>query len=107
MVDLVPWCSTLYSEYTGVIESYIKHEQPNTMFDLSEKLKHEFHSEITNDIVLEFDANQLTNENFQILVNLADIIEDSGEVGTMELDIFKFTINKMKDYSKDLILCKR
>ena len=56
---------------------------------------------------MEFDALKLTQENFQIIVNLADIIKDSGEIGTMELDIFKFKINKIEDYSKDLILCKR
>ena len=107
MIDIEPWCSDLYCEYTGVIESYITHEQPNTMFDLKDKLHHEYHSEPKNDIIVEFDALKLTNENFQILANLADIINDSGEVGTMELDIFKFKINKIKDYSKDLIFCKR
>ena len=107
MIDIEPWCSDLYCEYTGVIESYITHEQPNTMFDLKDKLHHEYHSEPKNDIIVEFDALKLTNENFQILANLADIINDSGEIGTMELDIFKFKINKIKDYSKDLILCKR
>jgi len=107
MIDIEPWCSDLYCEYTGVIESYITHEQPNTMFDLKDKLHHEYHSEPKNDIIVEFDALKLTNENFQILANLADIINDSGEIGTMELDVFKFKINKIKDYSKDLILCKR
>tara|TARA_Y100000356_G_scaffold40631_2_gene31618 strand:- start:2124 stop:2675 length:552 start_codon:yes stop_codon:yes gene_type:complete len=107
MIDLEPWCSDLYCEFTGVIESYITHEQPNTMFDLKEKLHHEYHSEFKNDIIVEFDALKLTNDNFQILANLADIIKDSGEIGTMELDIFKFKINKIEDYSKDLILCKR
>ena len=77
------------------------------MFDLKEKLHHAYDSEFTNDITVEFDALKLTQENFQIIVNLADIIKDSGEIGTMELDIFKFNINKIEDYSKDLITCKR
>ena len=104
--ELEPWCSTLYSEYTGVISSYILHEQPNTIIDLSEKLKHEYHSEFTNDIIVHFDAKKLTNENFQVIINLSDILKQSGETGQMELDIFKFDIKKLTTYEKDLILAK-
>ncbi len=104
--ELEPWCSTLYSEYTGVISSYILHEQPNTIIDLSEKLKHEYHSEFTNDIIVHFDAKKLTNENFQVIINLPDILKQSGETGQMELDIFKFDIKKLTTYEKDLILAK-
>ena len=106
MKELEPWCSTLYSEYTGVISSYILHEQPNTIIDLSEKLKHEYHSEFTNDIVVHFDATKLTNENFQIIINLSDILKESGQTGQMELDIFKFDIKALTTYEKDLILAK-
>ena len=106
MVDLEPWCSTLYSEYTGVIESYITHEQPNTMFDLSERLKHEYHSEFTNDVIVKFNAKQLNQNNFQVLMNLSEMLHDSGEVGEMEYDIFKFEIKSLKTYEKDLIIRK-
>ena len=54
-------------------------------------------------MVIEFDCNLLTPQNFQILVNLSDILKDSGEVGELELEIFKFKIKKLEDYSKDLI----
>ena len=101
--ELEPWCSDLYCEYTGIIESYISDEQKNTKFDLSKKLHHEYHSDIKNDIVVEFDAKQLTADNFQILVNLSEIIRDSGEIGNMELDIFKLNINSLNTYEKDLI----
>ena len=106
MVDLEPWCSTLYSEYTGVIESYITHEQPNTMFDLSERLKHEYHSEFTNDVIVKFNAKQLNQNNFQVLMNLSEMLHDSGEIGEMEYDIFKFEIKSLKTYEKDLIIRK-
>ena len=106
MVDLEPWCSTLYCEYTGVIESYITHEQPNTMFDLSERLKHEYHSEFTNDIIVKFNAKELNSNNFQVLINLSEMLTDSGEIGTMEYDIFNFEIKSLKTYEKDLIIRK-
>ncbi len=104
--ELEPWCSTLYCEYTGVIESYIKHEQKNTAFDLSDKLKHDFHNTPTNDIVVEFDAEKLNATNFQVLVNLSEMIKDSAEIGEMEYDIFKFTINSLETYEDELIIRK-
>ncbi len=101
--ELEPWCSTLYCEYTGVIESYIKHEQKNTAFDLSNRLKHDYSSNYDNDILIEFDAQKLTADNFQVIVNLSEMLKDSGEVGKMEYDIYKFDIKSMKTYERDLI----
>jgi glycosyltransferase involved in cell wall biosynthesis len=106
MNELEPWCSTLYCEYTGVIESYIKHEQKNTAFDLSSRLKHDFHNKPTNNIIVEFDAQKLNATNFQVLVNLSEMIQDSAEIGEMEYDIFKFTINSLQTYERRLIIRK-
>ena len=41
-------------------------------------------------VVVEFDCNKLNADNFQILVNLSEILQESGELGVMELEIFKF-----------------
>ena len=45
----------------------------------------------------------MTPENFQILVELSEILKESGEVGEMEYDIFKFNIKKLDTYEKELI----
>jgi hypothetical protein len=104
--EIEPWCSDIYGDWVGHkgygVNGYIKEEQPNTQFNLSKKI-HSQHIEPKNDVVVEFDCNLLTPQNFQILVNLSDILKDSGEVGELELEIFKFKIKKLKDYSKDLI----
>lgn len=104
--ELEPWCSDIYGDWVGHkgygVNGYIKEEQPNTQFDLSKKI-HSQHIEPKNDVVIEFDCNLLTSQNFQILVNLSDILKDSGEVGELQLEIFKFKIKKLEDYSKDLI----
>jgi hypothetical protein len=34
------------------------------------------------------------------------MLEDSGQVGTLEYDIFKLSINKLNTYSKQLIEIK-
>jgi hypothetical protein len=101
--ELEPWCSTIYIEYTGVMESYVKHEQKDTEFNLSDRIKHSHQNKPNNDIIIEFDAKLLNSSNFQILVELSSILKESGEVGEMELEIFKFNINSLKTYEKDLI----
>ena len=104
--ELEPWCSTIYIEYTGVIESYIKEEQKDTAFDLTEKIKHYPKNKPDNNIIIEFEGKMLNSSNFQILVELSSILKESGEVGEMELEVFKLKIQSLKTYEKDLILVK-
>ena len=88
---------------------YKKDEQFDTQFDLDEKIKMYGNlkpSELSSDIIIEFDCRKLTPENFQILVNLSEILQESGEIGEMELEIYKFYIKSLKTYEKDLILVK-
>ena len=87
---------------------YVKEEQPNTQFDLDEKIKLYGHNKISelHDICVEFNAEQLNNENFQVLVNLSKMLQDSGEIGEMEYDIFKFYIKSLETYEKNLVVCK-
>ena len=73
---------------------------------MSKKLHHEYHNTPKNNIIVEFDAKQLNANNFQVIVNLAEMLKDSGEIGEMEYDIFKFKINSLETYEKDLILVK-
>jgi glycosyltransferase involved in cell wall biosynthesis len=107
--ELEPWCSDMYGDWVGHkgfgVNQYIEEEQPNTKFKLSNKL-HSHHTKPTNDIVVSFDAQKLTPQNFQVIVNMSELITDSGEVGEMEYDIFKFKINSIKTYEKELIICE-
>jgi hypothetical protein len=57
--------------------------------------------------VVEFDGRELTPAQFQYIAQLPEIADDSGEVGEMELGIFKITINKLKTYERGLIKCER
>ena len=104
--ELEPWCSSIYVEYTGIIESYIKEEQKNTAFDLSDKIKHYPKNKPDNNIVIEFDALKLNANNFQNVVKLSEILSNSGEIGKLELEIFKFNVKSLQSYEKDLILVK-
>ena len=104
--ELEPWCSNIYGDWVGHkgfgVNNYIKEEQPNTQFNLKKRI-HSQHLNPTNDIVVRFDAQKLTPQNFQILVNLSEILKDSGELGTMQLEIFHLDIKSLRTYEKDLV----
>ena len=104
LYELEPWCSTIYVSPEH-IAGYIGMEQDNTMFNLKDRVKYTS-DEVTNDVVVEFDGREVTGEQFQYIAQLPDILKDSGEVGEMELDIFKITINKLETYEKELIKCE-
>jgi len=105
---LEPWCDRIYIEDTMqvITDSYIEKEQPNTKFDLKKRvLTIEYnYPEGENDIVVEFDARMFTQNSFNIIQNLSDIITESGEIGVFELDCFKITINHLETYEKNLIV---
>jgi hypothetical protein len=84
---------------------YIEKEQPNTSFDLTKRVFHIGHNDPIgeNDIVIEFNATQLTQQNFHLLQQMPSIINESGEIGEFELDIFKITINHLEEYQNKLI----
>jgi len=96
---LEPWCDNIYVDCE--IELYITKEQPNTKFNLKDRIKSI--KDKSNNVVIEFDATKLTNENFQLLQQLPEIIQESGEIGEFELDIFKITINSLETYEHTLI----
>jgi hypothetical protein len=106
--ELEPWCSDIYGDWVGHkgygVNKYIEEEQPNTQFDLKKKI-HSQHLNPVNDIVIRFDCQLLNSNNFQIIVNLSEILQDSGEIGTMNLEIFSFDIKTIKSYEKDLVFC--
>jgi len=110
LYELEPWCGKIYLDLSDsdIMGEYVKEEQPNTQFDLDEKIKLYGHNKISelHDICVEFNAEQLNNENFQVLVNLSKMLQDSGEIGEMEYDIFKFYIKSLETYEKNLVVCK-
>jgi glycosyltransferase involved in cell wall biosynthesis len=101
--ELEPWCSNIYTNLTSKqFIAYVDKEQPDTQFDLVEKIR-PLSEEPKNNVVVEFDCSFLTPQNFQILVNLSSILKESGEVGEMELEIFKFKIKSLDSYEGELI----
>jgi hypothetical protein len=88
-----------------IIDSYREQEQSNTKFDLSKRILtiqcNDPKSE--NDIIVEFDTKNFSQQSFDIITQLPEIIKESGDIGTFEIDIFKITINSMTEYQNNLI----
>ena len=64
-------------------------------------------SEIDNDIVVEFDLYKLTQNDWEILKILPEIIKDSGSIGSFQLGNLGIDIIQMNEYQKDLIKIKQ
>lgn len=106
-----PWCDRVYiDDEMGVLfAAYYETEHKNTSYDLRKRVLSTKYSDpkSENDIVVEFDARQFTQQSFNILQQLPEIIKESGEVGEFELDILNVTINSLTEYQNDLIVCKK
>ena len=103
---LEPFCSTVYVDTYA--QDYIDKEQPNTLYDLNDRI-YSIDVEKTNDIMVRFDVADLNNNNFNILQQLPEILANDEELeeGSFELDIFEIEIKKLKTYEGDLIKCEQ
>ena len=93
---LEPWCTIMYSNIDYV--PYITKEQPNTIIDLTDKLTH-LQSELYNEfegITIVIDGNTFTQQDFNLIQQLSEIIHDSGEMGSFELGNLKININNLQ-----------
>jgi glycosyltransferase involved in cell wall biosynthesis len=97
-----PWCDTLYIDNPTHIQSYLETQQSQTKFNLIDRILYR-NATYFNDILIKFDGRQITSQNFEMLKKLPLLIQDSGEVGELEYDIFKIVIKTMKTYEKNLI----
>ena len=97
---LEPMCDRIYVDEVfeiGRAWDYVEIESEHTNYDLSKRIAYIGNQTPSDyeDIIIEFDAKRLTNDNFQFLFHLGDIIKESGDVGIMEWDIFRIKINNL------------
>lgn len=99
---LEPWTDNIYIENESLIKFYVEKEQKISKFNIKSRVKN-IHSNKNNDVLIEFDARYLNNNNFEFIKNLSQIIESTGEVGCFEYDIFNITIKSTQSYETSLI----
>ena len=104
---LEPWCDIIYVDEGNVptmIKNYIEVEQPNTMIDLHDRIK-PIDNEKNNEILVTIDGNKFTQQDFQYIQQLSEILADSGEpafhgeLGNLIIEIFE----EMNTYEHELI----
>jgi len=111
---LEPWCDRIYTEEVfnviGRANDYIEMEQDNTKYDLTRRvlIKDENEPYAENDIVVEFDANYLTQEDFNTIQNLSDIVTQTCKdvedfQGEYQLGNLKVTIMNLDTHEQELI----
>jgi hypothetical protein len=106
---LEPWCSHIYGDWVGHkgygVNQYVEEEQKNTEYDLRKKI-HTLYLEPENDVVIRFDANEITNDNINFVSQLPMILQEHNEVGAFQHDIFRIEINTLEHKTKELIKSK-
>ena len=107
LAGLEPWCSTIYVN-PDIIKSYIESEKVNTTMDLYNRVK-PLDNEKQNEILVTIDGSKFTEQDFNLIQQLPDILKDSGEptfhgeIGNLIVEIFE----EMNTYENDLIICKK
>ena len=101
---LEPWCDNIYCGVgVDLRQNYITKEQPNTSFDLTKRVL-PFNNEKNNEVLVTI-GNTFTQQDFQYIQQLSEILEDSGEpafhgeLGNITVEIFE----KMNTYEHKLI----
>ena len=101
---LEPYCQYMVVPAREELLQYIKEEQPNTDYQLDKKLHTDIPKNPIYDIKVVFDPTKFTQQSFDMLQKLPDIIKDSGSEGDrFELDIFDIWIEQMIEHQKDNI----
>lgn len=102
---LEPWCDTIYvddSSDKAMIDNYITLEAPNTIIDLHQRIK-PYGNEKNNEISISIEGSRFTQQDFQIIQQLPQIIKQSGEVGEFQLGNLFINIVQMNEYQNNLI----
>ena len=95
-----PWCSTLYVDCD--YNDYISSEQPNTSYDLNERIK-PYDQEKNNGILVSINTNVFNQQDFTYMKQLPEIIEESGIIGEFTLGNLNISIINLTTYEKTLI----
>jgi glycosyltransferase involved in cell wall biosynthesis len=99
---LEPWCSYINvgADSEELVEKYIQQEQPNTIIDLQNRINvYDGDSEIA----IYINGNTFTQEDYQVIQQLSEIIQHSGSVGKFALGNLEISIQEMNQYQNDLI----
>jgi len=118
---LEPWCNIIYYErsFPGIEtpDMYADREQLITSYIMQQRVKCIEGIEPNNGILVEVDGKNFTQQDYQYITQLAEVLDNEHKGLEQELIHFSddpefelgnlmFIINSLKTYEKDLIICK-
>tara|TARA_Y100001972_G_scaffold67314_1_gene82145 strand:+ start:1174 stop:2376 length:1203 start_codon:yes stop_codon:yes gene_type:complete len=103
---LEPWCNVIYTD--ADIDRYISKEASKTSFNLKERVKDidSQYTQSSHEICIEINGHQFYQTDMQVIQQISEIINDSGEEGEFQLGNIKVIINDLLTYEHELITCK-
>ena len=104
LYHLEPWCSIIYTDYADY-KKYIEDNKEKTWFNLNLRV-YPIENIIDGekpDIIVKFDASKLTQQKFEFLQNIQNILGEITEIGEYEFDIFNVEIKELRNYMNDNI----
>jgi len=104
IIDMEPLCSTIYTDCSDADE-YIRDEQPKTFYDISKRVL-PLSATKTNDVIIEFDIKYCTQQDFEFIFNIQEILKENSDAENAQLkfSIFDIYIKKLIDRKNENLI---
>jgi hypothetical protein len=100
---LEPWCNTAYVDCS--INAYIRQEQPNTIYDLLDRIQ-DINTTKHNNILVTIDGKTFNQNDMNVVMELSTIIQQTNDVGKFELGNLKIQIERLTTFEHNNIICE-
>jgi glycosyltransferase involved in cell wall biosynthesis len=100
---LEPWCNTIYIDCSP--DAYIWQEQPNTLYDLLDRIQ-DISITKHNNILVTIDGKTFSQNDMFMIEMLAAIIQQTNEIGEFELGNLKIQIDRLTTFEHGNIVCE-
>jgi glycosyltransferase involved in cell wall biosynthesis len=100
---LEPWCNTAYVDCS--INAYIRQEQPNTIYDLLDRIQ-DINTTKHNNILVTIDGKTFNQNDMNVVMELSTIIQQTNDVGEFELGNLKIQIERLTTFEHNNIICE-
>ena len=103
LFNLEPFCDRVYVD--SDVNSYIESEQKNTTMNMHKRC-YSINSEVSDNIEIRIDGTTFNNNDFNYIMQIPQILRDSGDIGSFELGNLQININSLETYQNNLIINK-
>ncbi len=101
-----PWCNVYYGDGHWVQYSYYMDREDNyTTYNMNDRVKSNNPDlyDFDHGVVVEIDGFKFTQQDYEMIQILPEVLEEGGQVGEFEYGNMKITINDLTTYENTLI----